>query len=112
MIKITLDHRSADRYNRFNLQQHRPRAEIFNFQRALYSGKEEMKYEELERQRLKEREKRDREKDGGRNRDSGRDRDHLPFKRRREDRDMDGRDQMPDGRSNEGRQRVSCVIYI
>lgn len=50
---------------------------------------------------MKERERRDRERD----RDGGREKDYIPSKRRRDDRDGDGRDQMQDGRSNESRAR-------
>lgn len=89
--------RSSERYGRQNSQQHRQRGE----QKHSYNGKDEQRYEELERQRLKERERRDRERD----RDGGREKDYIPSKRRRDDRDGDGRDQMQDGRSNESRAR-------
>jgi len=102
--------RSNDKYNR-QTSQHKPRGD---YAPRHFSGgnKEEQhqRYEELERQRLKERERRDREQVPGREGREGRDhapreKEYVPSKRRREDREMDGRDQMNDRGNEMSRQR-------
>lgn len=114
--KYEQNFRSAEKFSRQN-SQHKPRGEFAPRGPFPGGGKEEQRYEELERQRLKERERRDREQPqpqphrvvsvggGGGREHAPREKEYIPSKRRREDREMDGRDPMNDGRGNDMRQR-------